>query len=145
MGTQFKPGAGSALRGGAAALELAIVLPLLTLLLLGATDFGRFAHTQIAAAGAARGGAGQASQRRPTTTTRPQWEAAIRQAVRDEMEGLNNFDPSQLNVQITTIDEAPETMRAAIEVTYPFHTLVTWGLIPSEIQIRETVEFRMLD
>src|SRR5437868_5776563 len=49
-----KPERGHAPRGGAAATELALVLPLLILLALGCVDFGRYAYYSIAVQNAAR-------------------------------------------------------------------------------------------
>lgn len=132
-------------RAGAAALELAIVLPLLVLLLLGACDFGRFAHTQVAVASAARAGAGQASRSQPTVATRAQWEAAIHTAVREELEGLANFRANRLTVSITSVAESGGTTRASVQVSYPFRTLISWGTVPDLFTCRETVVFRIME
>jgi Flp pilus assembly protein TadG len=56
------PPAGSAGRSprrrrGAAAAELAMILPLMLILVLGCVDFGRFAYSYIAVTNAARAGA----------------------------------------------------------------------------------------
>ena len=48
---------GSSRRSGAVAVELALILPLLVLIVLGAVDFGRFANTYIAVTNACRAGA----------------------------------------------------------------------------------------
>ncbi|HYW78410.1 MAG TPA: TadE family protein, partial [Thermoguttaceae bacterium] len=68
-------------RCGAAAVELALILIPLTTLVLGAIDFGRFAHGYIAVTNAARAGAGFASMHGVTTTTLPVWELRTREAV----------------------------------------------------------------
>ena len=132
-------------RAGAAALELAVVLPLLVLLLLGACDFGRFAHTQVAVANAARAGAGQASRSQPTVAARAQWEAAIQAAVREELEGLANFRANRLTVSITSVAESGGTSRASVQVSYPFRTLISWGTVPDLFTCRETVVFRIME
>jgi Flp pilus assembly protein TadG len=56
---------------GAAAIELAIVLPLLLLLVCGVVDFGRMLNLQITLSGAAREGARWAALRLDTTTGTP--------------------------------------------------------------------------
>jgi len=132
-------------RAGAAALELAVVLPLLVLLLLGACDFGRFAHTQVAVASAARAGAGQASRSQPTVATRARWEAEIQAAVREELEGLANFRANRLTVSITSVAESGGTSRASVQVSYPFRTLISWGALPDLFICRETVVFRIME
>ena len=53
---------------GAAAVEFAIVLPVLLLLVCGIVDFGRMLNTQISLSGAAREGARWAALRLDTTT-----------------------------------------------------------------------------
>ncbi len=131
-------------RSGAAAVEFAIVLPLLLLLFLGACDFGRFAHTQVAVSNAARAGAGQASRHRPTTATRPQWEAGIRLAVGDELKELAGFEANRLAITIAWVEEPDATSRASVQVSYPFRTLVSWGVIPDLFTFRETVVFRIM-
>lgn len=131
-------------RGGVAALELAIVLPLLILLLLGACDFGRFAHTQVAVASAARAGAAVAYQNRPTPATRAQWEAEIRAAVRDELAALSGFRAADLTVTISTAAEPGGNQRASIQVRYPFRTLISWVGIPAQLTFRETVVVRIV-
>jgi len=128
---------------GVAATELAIALPLLILILLGACDFGRFAHTQVAVAGAARAGAGIGSQRSPTPTTQGQWNGMIRTAVEGELQGLIGFQAQRLTTTITLSAETGGTQRVSVQANYPFRTLVNWGVIPSEINCRETVVFRI--
>lgn len=131
-------------RGGVAALELALMLPLLILLLLGACDFGRFAHTQVAVASAARAGAEVACHNRPTPATRAQWEAEIRAAVREELAALSGFRPADVAVTIATAAEAGGNQRASIQVRYPFRTLVSWVGIPAQLTFRETVVVRIV-
>jgi Flp pilus assembly protein TadG len=53
---------------GAAAVELALVLPVLLLMLFGVIDFGRMLNTQLRLTEAAREGARAAALRQPATT-----------------------------------------------------------------------------
>lgn len=126
-------------------MEMAVVLPLLVLLLLAACDFGRFAHTQVAVASAARAGAGQASRSQPTGATRSQWEADIHTAVRNELEGLADFQVDRLTIRITSVAETGGTSRASVQVSYPFRTLISWGTLPDLMTCRETVVFRIME
>lgn len=132
-------------RTGGAALEMALVLPPLILLLLGACDFGRFAHTQVAVANAARAGAAQASHSQPTATTRTQWEDKIRQAVREELSTLSGFESDRLSVTITSVSELGGTSYASVQVSYPFRMLVSWGTLPDWFTFREAVVFRIVE
>ena len=60
---------------GVAATEFAIVCPLLLLLALACSDFGRIAHYHEVVANAARTGAETGATRQFTDFTRPFWEA----------------------------------------------------------------------
>src|SRR5438105_4061825 len=71
-------------RAGAAAVEFAIVLPVLVTVLLGATDFGRFSYSAIAVANAARAGAAYGSMNSFSSSVSA-WQTGIQNAVTDEM------------------------------------------------------------
>ena len=131
-------------RRGVAAVEFALILPVLLLIVAISCDFGRFPHTQIAVSSAARAGASRSIHHRPTTDTRAQWEAEIRQAVLEELAELPRFQANDLAVTIETINEAGGTMRTRVEVSYPFRTLINWTLLPSNLTIRESAVFRNL-
>lgn len=113
-------------RSGAAAIEMAIILPLLTMIMLGCVDFGRFAHTYIAVTNAARAGAGYAIMNPFTLVTQPLWEAAVRDAVVDEIQQLKGFDASDLNVVATRTVEGDGLWRVSVYVSYPFDPFVNW-------------------
>src|SRR5713101_4412469 len=85
-------------RQGTAAVEFALILPILMLLLLGCIDFGRFPHSYIAVTNAARAGAGFGSVNPYTTASATTWKADIKSAVVDEMSKLNGFDSTNLTV-----------------------------------------------
>lgn len=131
-------------RAGAAAIELAVTLPLLIVLFLGACDFGRFGHVHSAVVNAARAGAGQGILNRPTPTTQAAWEAAIRRAVTNELAGIKAFDADLLSVNSSCVKEPDGQQRVSVQVTYQFSTLVAWGLIPSQVALRQTTVLRML-
>jgi len=126
---------------GAAAVEFAAVLPLLITILLGATDFGRFAHTLIAVTNAARAGASFAGTHPYTATSRPAWESGIRDAVRADLEQISEFDASQLVVKATPATDSEGRGRVAVEVTYPFQSIVTWPFLPSSFTLKQTAVF----
>jgi Flp pilus assembly protein TadG len=125
-------------RRGAAAVEFALVLPLALLLLIGAADLGRFAHTRIAVANAARAGAGFASTTPFTTTSRPAWEAGIRQAVRGDLEQLRNFDANRLRVTIASATDAEDRQRVSVTVEYPFDLLLSRTPLGGSLPLQQT-------
>lgn len=125
-------------RLGAAALELALILPVLLLLTLGAVDYGRFSHSWIAVANAARAGAGFASVQPVSPTSQGAWQAGIRLAAQSELEGLPGFDPSQMTVNAEIIQDGGGRQRAVVTVGYPFRTLFPWGGIPATLMLQQS-------
>lgn len=126
-------------RPAGAAVEFALVLPVLVTLVLGCVDFGRFAVTYIAVTNAARSGAGYGGDHPYTPATLPTWQRLVRQTVADEMRGLNGYDDSQLVVTATATTETDGTWLAQVEVSYPFQTVANWPGIPAVVTLRQVV------
>src|SRR5215210_6714678 len=119
-------------RTGAVLVEFALILPILFTIVLAAIDFGRFAHSHIAVTNSARVGAGYACMHPYTTGTQSLWEAKIREAAKNEMQGVVNYDDILLTMtspQVTTDSDGQKRVR--VEVKYPFQTLITWPFVPS--------------
>ncbi|MBI3466966.1 MAG: pilus assembly protein [Planctomycetes bacterium] len=132
-------------RRGGAAIEMAIILPLLVTLVLGAIDFGRFAHTHIAVTNAARAGAGYGIMNPFSTITRNTWDAQVRQAVIDEL--TPGFNASNVTISVATATQSDGLWRVSVTVTYPFQTVVNWPLIPGykpPLNLRRTVVLRAI-
>ena len=126
-------------RQGAAAIELAIVLPVLLTIILGCVDFGRLASAHIAVTNAARVGAGFGCMHPFTAITRTAWENELRQAITDDM---SDFDVDGIQVAATRSHDDNALWRVRVVVTYPFETVVDWPLLPSHLNLRRTVEIR---
>lgn len=93
-------------RSGVAVVEMAIVLPLLLTLALACTDLGRVIHVYITLCNANRCGAEYGSRHNFSDFTQATREAEVRQIIREEMEGLNNFDSGNLVTTIVTSVDA---------------------------------------
>lgn len=131
-------------RQGAAALELAIAMPLIVTLLLGCVDFGRFGHTYIAVTNAARAGADFASMNPVPSSGASTWTAGVKEAVADELG--SSFDASKIAVPapVTTVD-ANGFKRVRVQVNYPFQTLVPWPIIRNNaFTLTRAVEMRVI-
>jgi hypothetical protein len=140
-------------RSGTAAVELAFILPVLTIFFLGCLDFGRFAHSYIAVINASRAGAAFGSMNPyPNAPGNPpsqpnatyiQWQKDIRQAVVDEMSQLSGFQSSNLTVTTTGISEGNGLWRVKVDVSYPFNMVINWqGILdtfnlPSSFTLRQ--------
>jgi hypothetical protein len=129
------------IRRGAAAVELALVLPLLILLVLGCVDLGRFASTYIAVTNAARAGAGYGIMNNYTPSTLGTWQGGIRSAAQSEQ----YFPPPNLTVpNPTVIIDANGLRRVQVTASYPFSTIVPWPGIPTSMTLSRMVELRMI-
>jgi Flp pilus assembly protein TadG len=127
-------------RRGTSAVECAIALPLVMLLALGSVDFGRIPHFHQVVANAARTGAETGATHQFTNFTRATWEAGIEDAVQREMQNIPDFDASKMTYGLATTINTDGLARIVVEVTYPFHTLVTWPGLPEEVQLHKRVE-----
>jgi Flp pilus assembly protein TadG len=129
-------------RRGLAALEFAIVLPILLTILLGATDFGRFSHSRIAIVNAARCGAAYASLNPYDSTNQTAWKAGVKEAVTDELSESAAFDPAELTVTTNVVFDSGGLRRISVKVSYPFKMLIDWPLLPATMDLQETVVMR---
>ncbi len=125
-----------------AALEFAIVLPILLTILLGATDFGRFSHSRIAIVNAARCGAAYASMNPYDSTNPAAWNAGVQKAVTDELSESVAFNPSKLTVTTAVVSDSGGLKRIGVKVSYPFRMLIDWPLLPSAMDLQDTVVMR---
>jgi len=127
-------------RRGAAAVEFALVLPLLMLFAIGSIDFGRIPHFHQVVSNAARTGAETGATQQFTSFTRSSWEAGIKAAVETEMQNLPDFEASKLTCQLTTTTNADGLARIVVEVSYPFETLIRWPGMPHQVQLHKRIE-----
>jgi len=136
-------------RSGAVAVELALILPLLVLIVLGAVDFGRFANTYIAVTNACRAGASYGVMNNYTTSTYSTWTANITQAAKDEMtQQVGSGNIGNLTVTVATSTETGGIKRVQVTAAYPFTTVVNWrwtGLgLPSSLTVQRRIEMRLI-
>lgn len=128
---------------GAAVLELMLMLPLLMMIMVLAVDAGRFASTFIAVTNAARAGAYYGSYH--PVGNKANWDAAIRQAVEDELSSNSWFDASDLVVaEPLHSDDGLGRRRVTVDVTYPFDAILDWNLFgtATSFPIRRVVVMR---
>jgi len=149
---------GSWTQPGAAAVEMAVIMPVLLLLVLGCIDFGRFVSCFIAVTNAARAGAGGGiTSRYPDPDPSVEigltnWQLSVCNAVAIELGMNTDFTPggsgdpngftnSQgLYVNASRSSEMGGTWRAQITARYPF----TWWSFPNDAQPQQTVVFRAI-
>ncbi|MEX0717821.1 MAG: TadE/TadG family type IV pilus assembly protein [Planctomycetaceae bacterium] len=126
-------------RLGAAALEFAVVLPVLILVVLGCIDFGRVAHSDVTLSNAVGAGTAYAATHRVTPETHASWSAAIREIVLEEMQNLREFDESRFEIASDFHHDPGGDVVVVIEATYPFETAVVWPGLPHAFDLRQRV------
>jgi Flp pilus assembly protein TadG len=131
-------------RAGAATVEMAIVTPVMILLALGCTDFGRVFHAQSVVSNGARCGAEYGSTHGFTTHTQTAWEAMVRSSVEEELRNLPGYEEQEATVEVSTEPDEIGLFRVAVEVEYPFATTIAWPGLPSQLRLKHRVEMRRI-
>ena len=125
-------------------MEMALVCPLVLMFAFATTDFGRVMAAYLAVCNAARVGADYGSTNGYTSYTQASWQAAIRQAVNQEMQGLLGYQSSQLQLSITATPDPDGLYHVTVEVSYPFTTVVNWPGVPASVLLDHSVTARRI-
>jgi Flp pilus assembly protein TadG len=121
-------------RRGASAVELALVLPVLSLLFVFAVDFARLYYYYSIVTNSARNGALYASG-----TSTDQQESVFSSCT----DAALAEDAYKLNPQPTvTSTPSSDGSSVLVTVTYPFTTIITYPGIPNPINLTRTVQMR---
>jgi Flp pilus assembly protein TadG len=127
-------------RRGAAAIELAITVPLLMLLLIGIIETGRYVRSVVAVANAARNGATYASATLAAASDAP----SIRRAVLDEMAGFEVSPTNPVVEPVVIQRDARGYNFVTVLVDYRFAPLVRLPFLPAQWQAVRRVRMRVL-
>jgi Flp pilus assembly protein TadG len=122
-------------RNAVAAVELALLLPLLCFLFVVAVDFGRVFAFSLTLTNAARNGAVHGSADRGAAVDRTGIENAVRA-------DATNLDSQKLTVT-SSVDDASNPTYVDVTVTYPFDTITRYPGVPSQTFLRRTVRMRV--
>jgi Flp pilus assembly protein TadG len=129
-------------RRAVAATELAILLPLLTLLCVVSVDCGRFAYSYIALSNAARIGAEYGATQTMTSYNQSSWQAAVKNAVIQEMAATPNFHGGSLSIEISTTTVSYGLQQVTVSAEYPFTPILSWPGMPGAVSMRQTLCMR---
>lgn len=135
-------GSSAVRRGGTAATEFALCIPVLLLMAIACTDFGRIAYFHQVVCNAARTGAESGATHKFTDYTKAAWEAGIRNAVLVEMQNIPSFNAGDLAYSLTTTIDGDDMARINVSVSYLFRTVVKWPAIPNQVLLHKSVQFR---
>jgi Flp pilus assembly protein TadG len=131
-------------RGGTAAVEMALICPLVLLFAFATVDFGRVMAAYFVVCNAARVGADYGSSNGYTAYTQATWQAGIKQAVEQEMQGLSGYQSGLLQLTVTATPDPDGLYHVAVEVSYPFTTAINWIGVPSLVQLDHSVTARRI-
>lgn len=127
----------AASRRGAAAVELAILLPFLAFLLVVMVDFARVFYYALAVTNCARNGAVYACD--PVAAAESPY-ASLTEAVLADANDLNPL----LTLSSVTYGTNPDGSRyVEVTVAYPFRTLTNYPGVPSQVDLRRSVRMRV--
>lgn len=126
-------------RRGGAAVEFALVLPVLMTLVLGVVDFARIYSASMALHSAARVGAEQGATHRLTPLTQVAWENRVRTTVIDAMQCAPQFDSAKLTINTASSTNIAGQLGIEVSTEYPFQTIVNWPGLPSTVTLRSRV------
>jgi Flp pilus assembly protein TadG len=131
-------------RRAVAAVEFAIVLPLLVLLALGCVDFGRFLYQYIALTNAVQAGGFYGTLNPYTTSTYSAWVAQVQKLTKDEMEQQTGYVRDEMTVQVSVTVETNGLRRVRVTASYPFRSILPWPGLPSDVTLTQAVEMRSI-
>lgn len=127
---------------GAAATELAFVLPLLLVVAFGCAEIGRALSIYMMVSNAACAGAIYGATHGYTSYTQSSWETQVIQAVQNAEQGNASFDSNNLSVTVNTTSEAGGYNLTTVTASYNFETITTLSTLPAQFSIRHTVAIR---
>jgi Flp pilus assembly protein TadG len=133
-------------RHGAAAMELAFVLPILILLAVGCVDYGRYAYYSVGVQNAARAGAEYAAMNPYSTSGQAAWTNGVIQAAQDEMTNQTGYIPAALSVTPSVkIEKSTGLPIITVATTYTgFTSAVNWPGIPQNPTLSASVVIRSI-
>jgi Flp pilus assembly protein TadG len=140
--TECRSRAGDPRRRGTAALEFVIVLPVLFVIVIGATDLSRIMHAENVVSNAARAGAAYGATHQYSDYASADWESRVEEAVRQEAAHVPSYDEDLLDVDVTTETDQLGGRNIRVEVTYPFELVIDWPGWPAQIVLTRQVTMR---
>lgn len=136
------PATSSVARRGAAAIELALTLPLLLLMAFGCVELGRAVAIYCAISNAACAGAEYGSTHVCTSYTYSSWQTQVIQDVQNEVQGNHGLDANLLTATVSSTAQTGGYDLTTVTASYKFQTITTWPGLPSEFTLSHSVSMR---
>ena len=129
--------AGPACRRGAVALEFAVVLPMMILVLVGILELGRVGAMGVRLAQAARVGAEYGALHPPDEFTQADWARQCELRTREVLLNQPGIDSNSLQVTCTYTKASPLS-RSQVQVRHPFPLFVGWDSYAGNLFLQRT-------
>jgi Flp pilus assembly protein TadG len=130
-------------RRGAAAAELALLLPFLCFVFVLVVDFCRIFYCSLTVSNCARNGALCGALYASDPTNSPPYDSGIQAAAQaGAQKDATNLNLQQLGVNSST-DNGSSPTYVQVTVTYPFTTITTYPGIPQQTNLSRTVRMRV--
>ncbi len=136
-------------RRGTATVEMAVILPLLILLVLGATDLGRVFYDAIAVANAARAGLSYGAldvSKSKDTSTISQIASKDAEFIGGVTINVSRFcecdDTSVVDCETGTCDEGSSKIYLQVQAEKTYNTILPYPGIPSSVLITRDAYMR---
>jgi Flp pilus assembly protein TadG len=127
-------------RSGAAAVEFALVLPLLVLLVFGCVDLGRSIGAYVIVSNTARVGAEYGATHGYTAFSYAAWQNQVIAAATQEMQGTGaSFNSNQLTVTVTATPTTGSLYQTTVVATYTFNMLTSVPGLPAQFAVTHSV------
>jgi Flp pilus assembly protein TadG len=139
MKTRPTPFSHTQRRRGVAAVEFAVVVPVLLLLALGCADLGRAFSAYLIVSNAARVGAEYGASHGYTTYTYSSWQSQVIQQATNEAEGSFAFNSAELTTVVSTTPITTNLYEVTVTTTYPFSMISTWPGLPHQFNVSHSV------
>jgi Flp pilus assembly protein TadG len=128
-------------RRAIAAVEFALVLPILLLFCMITVDCGRFGFTHIAVMNAARVGA-EWGATNATSPLSSNWRTQVQAAMLAEMADVSNFNSSQFTTTITVTADSYNLNCVTATAAYKFTPLLSWPGVSGPLPVSATMCIR---
>ncbi|EAQ78167.1 TadE family protein [Blastopirellula marina] len=130
-------------RTAAAAIELAICLPLLITITIFTLDAANVQYAKITLDSAVRNGVHRGATMQFTPFTYENWRDMAEQSIREEMETMSDFESQnfQVNVEAT---EQNDRVTVVATATYQISTLFNWSGRGTELTLARQYEMRQV-